>query len=327
MPLHAFDVFDEALAVAKRYRPRGLWEWLWVVTVVLFAGSAGIGIPTGTGGGGGVTPEQRGAIEQSLPETAAYLFVGLLVVFAVVWLVFALLGALFEFPFLRWLRDGELAVIEELRANWRKALGLAAFRVVLGGIGFALMAGLVVSLVGTDGSPVEYLSAFSNYALLIGIVGFLTGVVGGLTTAFVVPTMVMHDRGIVGGWQRFWSTLADAPKQFLAYVAGIVVLTQLGGILVVLGIVVALVPPLILGLAIGLVAPSGLAVPAIAVFGGVLITIVALAIYTLLQVFLRFYALVFLGTVDEDLDFLAERRAALADDDPGAGADAPPVAE
>lgn len=319
MPLHAFDAFDEALAVAKRYRPRGLWEWLWVVTVALLAGSPGIGIPTPTGGGGGVTPEQRAALEQPLPEPAAVLFVVLLVVLAVVWLVFAVLGALFEFPFLRWLRDGDLAAIEELRANWRKALGLAAFRVVLGAVGFALMAGLAVSLVGTDASPVEYLAALSTYALVFGILGFLTGIVGGLTTAFVVPTMVIHDTGVVGGWRRFWSTLAGAPKQFLAYVVGVAVLTQVGGIMIVLGIILALIPVAVVGLVVAIAAPTALAVLVAAVFGGVLVTVVALAVYTLLQVFLRFYALVFLGTVDEDLDFLAERRAVLDGDETASG--------
>lgn len=327
MPLHAFDAFDEALAVAKRYRPRGLWEWLWVVTVALLAGSPGIGIPTPTGGGGGLTPEQRAALEQPIPAVVADLFVVLMVALAVVWLLFAVLGALFEFPFLRWLRDGDLAAVEELRANWRKALGLATFRVVLGGVGFALMAGLAVSVVGTDASPVEYFFAFSNYALLFGVVGFLTGVGGGLTTAFVVPIMIIDDTGVVGGWRRFWSTLAGAPKQFLAYVLGVAVLTQVGGLLIVLGVVLALIPVAIVGLVAALVAPTDLAVVVAAVFGGVLLTVVALAIYTLLQVFLRFYALVFLGTVDEDLDFLAERRTALDDDEPAAGSDASSVVE
>jgi hypothetical protein len=103
MALHALDAFGDALSATKRYRPHGLFEWLWLAVVAILVGAPTIALPTGggTGGTADLSPEERAQLEGALPAGIGDLLVGIAVALAVLWLLFALLGALLEFPFLR----------------------------------------------------------------------------------------------------------------------------------------------------------------------------------------------------------------------------------
>jgi hypothetical protein len=233
----------------------------------------------------------------------------------VVWLGFVVLGALLEFPFLRWLRDGKRATIEEMAAHWKQALGLAAFRVALSLVGFAALGALVATATGPTPTPTDYLFALSEYGIILSLVGIPTGLIAAFTTAFVVPTMMLENCGVLSGWQRVWSTLTDAPKQFLAYAVGAAILATIGGILVSIASVFGFLIGGILGgiLGVGISAASagvsGLLVAiAVGIVGAV---IVGALIYAVVQLFLRYYALFVLGAIDSDLEFLPERRAAI----------------
>jgi len=326
MSLHALDALDDALTATRRYRPRGLLEWVWLALVAGAAASPGIGLPTGgggggTGGGGGMGPQERAALQEALPASAPDLLLYAVAAVVVLWLLFVVVGSLLEFPFLRWLRDGDRAVRAEVGRHWRRALGLAAFRVVLSLASLAAFAGLVVGLVGPGADPVEYFVALGERWALVALAGLLLGVVGAFTTAFVVPAMWLHGHGVVGGWRRVWPTLTGAPKQFLAYAVGVAVLAAVGGILVTLAAVLALIPALVLALVAAAVAggPAGIATGAL--LGGVLATVAVAAVYALLQTFLRFYALLVLGAVDPELDAMPERRRELRDDGGAGGGD------
>jgi hypothetical protein len=176
-----------------------------------------------------------------------------------------------------------------------------------------------------------YLLAAGDAAVLVGVVALPTGLVVAFTTAFVVPTMAIEDRGVLGGWRRFWTTLVGAPKQFVAYAVAIAVIGYVGGILVFLVALLALIPGLIvgglLGLLVGVLAPPvGIAVAA--AVAGTAATIALLVARALFQAFVRYYALFVLGDVDDDLDFIPERRRAVrsgegAGGDPGDEADSP----
>lgn len=330
MTLHALDVLGDAVTATREYRPRGLGQWLWVAFVVLLVGSPAIGLPTGGGTGGGreqLTQAQRADLSSEVPGQVppdVLAAIGLIVaVLVVVWALFVLLGAVLEFPFLAWLRDGEVATWSNVRAHLGQGLGLAAFRLVIGSIGLAVLVGLVLATVGTSGTALEYVLAAADFAVLFAVVGFLTGIVTSFTTAFVVPTMMLEDTGVLGGWRRFWNTLTGAPKQFLVYAVAVAVLAAVGAFLVILVALLALVPAVIVGGIIGVVvalAASPFAgVVVVAAFGGVAFTVVALAGFALLEVFLRYYALFVLARVDGDLDFLPERRRAVGAGDPDSG--------
>ncbi len=331
MTLHALDVLGDAITATRKYRPRGLGQWLWVTLVALFVGGTGIGLPTGgtTGGTGGQVPSNGG---QELPSTVPPEVIDALVlvaaVIAVVWILFVVLGALLEFPFLAWLRDGEVDTWSEVGGHLGQGLGLAVFRILVSAVGLAVMVGLLAATVGTDGTPMEYLLATADLAIVFGLVGIPTSLVAAFTTAFVVPTMVLEDAGVLGGWRRFWGTLTGAPKQFAAYAVAVAVLAYVGGIIVLLAAVLALIPAVIVGGIVGVVAAVALSTTAgivvAAAFGGVAFTVVALAAYALLQVFLRYYALFVLARVDDELDFAPERRRAVDAGDPD---DAPDTGE
>jgi hypothetical protein len=324
MALHALDAIDDALTATRRFRPRGLFEWVWVTVVAALVATPGISIPTGGTGGGGVTPEQRGAIEEALPATLPEWVPLVVAILGVVWLGFVVLGALLEFPFLRWLRDGERATIAGMATHWKQALGLAAFRVVLSLVGFAALGALVASATGPNPTPTDYLFALSEYGIVLALVGVPTGIVAAFTTAFVVPTMVLADCGVLGGWRRFWATLSDAPKQFLAYAVGVALLATVGGILVSIAAVVGFIAAAIVGGLVGFaVAASAVGVSGVVValaVGALGAILVGAVVYAILQVFLRYYALFVLGAVDDELDFLADRRATLDGTDAEAAA-------
>ena len=93
-----------------------------------------------------------------------------------------------------------------------------------------------------------------------------------------------------------------------------------GGIAVVLLAVLALIPGLVVGGVLGLVAaiavPPSVGVIFAAAFGGLAFTIAALVAYALFQIYLRYYALLVLGDVDDDLDYIPGRRGKVRGDGP-----------
>lgn len=315
MPLHALDAIDDALTATRRFRPRGVLEWVWVTIVAALVSSPGIGIPTGGSSGGEIPPEQRAAIEEVIPTTVPEWVAMAVAALIAVWLFFVLLGALLEFPFLRWLRDGEAAALQEMKVHWTQAVGLAVFRAVLSALGLAVLGALVVSATGPSPSPTEYLFVLPEYGIILSLVGIPTGLIAAFTTAFVVPTMMLENCGVLSGWRRVWSTLTDAPKQFLAYAVGAAILATIGGILVSIASVFGFLIGGILGgiLGVGISAASAgvsgfLVAIAVGIVGAI---IVGALVYAVVQLFLRYYALFVLGAIDSDLEFLPERRAAI----------------
>ena len=317
MALHALGAIDDALKATRKYRPRGLGQWLWVALVALFVGSPGLSLPSGGGGGG--TAQQPGGGEMpqqfdggAVPEVGTELLLGVAVAIAVVWLFFAVVGALLEFPFLRWLRDGEASVGTAVADHGRQALGLAVFRVVVGAVGFVPLLAVVLWQVGTSGTLFEYIEALSGVAFLVGLVSFPVSVVAGFTTAFVVPTMMLENVGVVGGWRRFWGTLTGAPKQFAVYAVAVLVLGYVGGIVIVIAALLALILGLLVGGILGLVAATAgstmAGVVVAAAVGGLAVTVAVLVTYALFQIYLRYYALLVLGDVDDGLDYIPGRR-------------------
>jgi hypothetical protein len=324
MALHAIDAISDAVTATRRYRPRGAFEWLWVIFVTVLAGSPMLSLPTGGQGGGGsqqLSPEARAQLQETLPAGIAEILVTLAVALAALWVVVVVLGALLEFPLLRWLETGETAIRDEIGEHWRQALGLAVFRLVVGSLSFLLLGGLVVSQVGTDGTVLDYLMALNDTAVIVGLLGVPTSIVLAFTTGFVVPTMLLEDSGVIGGWRRFWETLVGAPKQFAAYTVAAFVIGTVGGILVFLAALVVAVPALVVGgllaLVVSLVLSSTAAVAVVATISGTATTAALLAGLAIFQVFARYYALLILGDVDDELDVIPERRRELRSGDGG----------
>lgn len=318
MTLHAVDVLGDAVSATRRFRPRGIREWAWVVSVAAVAGTAGIIVPTRLNEIVEEFTEYRGFSDTF--GVAPLPVIGALVS---AWIAVVLVGAFLEFPFLEWLRTGASDIMEVAGSHKRQALRLAAFRIGLGGATVAIVAGLVVARAGPGASGREYATVLSSLSYVVVLVVFATGVVRSFTTAFVVPTMLLEDRGVVGGWRRFWSTLTDAPKQFAGFVVGSMILAFIGrrivGFLVAIPAIPAGFFSTLYGLAIiGYFPHRALGVAFIALLW-LLVLVVYLVGTAILELVLRYYALFVLAAVDQELDAVPERRRTISEESPSQG--------
>jgi hypothetical protein len=328
MALYAIDDLDDALDATRAFLlPFDLRRWLRLAVLAFFVagGTGGGGFPTSgfqTGGGGapggptGDVPADQ--IANAISSNLA-LIVGVVALALVVGLVFAWLSATFEFALLDALRTDEVRVRRGLRGFSGKGTRLFAFRLVLGLVGLLVVVGTLAlafaPLLAGQGTA----SVFAFLAVLpvLLAVGVALGVVNAFTTAFVAPIMLLEDRGVLSGWRRLWPVLRRDWKQFLAFAAVGFVLTIAVGILVGLAtaaVALALAIPfaLVAGLVLAVGGGSTASLVVLGVVGAILglLVLVALALVQVpVQSYLRYWALLVLGDVDDDLDLVPERRA------------------
>lgn len=336
MAYYALDCVDDALEATRAFLvpvDRGRWLRLAVVAFFLSGASGVSSAPNvSLNAGPEEIPFEGGPpldgdfppgspaelVDQFLP-----LLIGLAVVFAGVGLLFLLAGSVMEFVLVDALRTESVTVRASAREHLGAGVALFLFRVALGAVVLGLLGGLgyllVVPALGTGGAP---LAVGVLLLLLAGLlVGLAAALVHGLTTDFVVPTMIHEDRGLTSAWSRFWPVLRDDLGQFAVYVVVRFVLTVGVGIVasVATGIaaVVVGVPFALLGGVAFLGFGGELTVASAVVFGLVAAAFVLtlLAVTAVVQVplktFTRYYELLVLGDVEPDLDLVAERRRAI----------------
>jgi hypothetical protein len=326
----ARDATKELLLPVDRGR------WLRLALIALFVGVGG-GLPTGGGnasvpsGGGGEMPSDLPT--PSAPEvgTALAIVAGIVVLILLFLLLWNLVGAVMEFVLVRGLRDREVSIREPFSEEFRPGLRLFGFRIAVGLLTLLLI-GLPFLLVlfgGIGLSPI-LLVLLVPLILVFVIVGIVSSVVLGLTTDFVVPTMLTEDRGVVDSWKRLWPTLRAEWKQVVLYVVAKFVLgiaVSIAVSIVVLLVAIVLAIPFVLvggALFLGLSA-AGLqhaivfvAVPLAALF--VLVLIVAgLLVQVPALTFVRYYSLSVLGLLVPELDLVGVDRPEDGDDEGDAG--------
>lgn len=328
MVLYAIDDLDDALDATRAFLlPFDLWRWLRLAVLAFFvAGGFGGGAsPPGFQFNGGTTPD-RGAAPGDVPigEMEAFLtnnaalVVGVVVAAILLALLFTWLSATFEFALLDALRTDEVRVRDGLRRFAGKGTRLFAFRLAIGLVSLALAAVTLAVALGPLLAGRGAVSVVTFLALLpvLVVVGLAFGLVNAFTTAFVAPIMLLEDRGVLSAWRRLWPTIRREWKQFLAYAAVGFVLTIAVGILVGLAVgavSIALAIPFlaVAGVVVlGGTGPLGLTV--LGVVGAVLglLVLVALALVQVpVQSYLRYWALLVLGDVNDEFDLVPERRA------------------
>jgi len=247
-----------------------------------------------------------------------------------------------EFVFIESLIDSEVHVRRSFTANIGNGLRLFGFRLVLNVLSLlaaaAVLYTVLVFVVGVNlanpGST-EASAVFGALPLLIVplVVGaVVVGLVRGFTNGFVIPLMLQGDHGVLAGWQRLWGSITDQPKQYVAYVFFSIVLNigtgLVAGILGLLLFVVLLIPFGILACIVWLALHEGIAT---LVLIGLLFAVYVLLVFVLgllirvpLQTFLRYYAMLVLGDVDDDLDPIPEVRTSIRSDGPDEGSPATP---
>ena len=341
--LYAIDDLDDALETTRAFLvPFDRGRWARLLVVVFFLGGVGgtnpfqfsgfnsgdngmqlgpnVGPADGVGpGSGGIGVDSTREALTALGGSEVALLVAIAGLVLAVALGFALVGSVMEFVFVESLRRDAVRLRRYWRAHWRQGLRLFGFRlvrsvltlgVVLGGL-FVVLSPLLT------GSGSFSVSRAVVVAPVVVAVFLVSGLVGGFTTAFVVPVMIAEDRGVLAGWWRFWPTVTDQWKQYLAYVVSRGILGVAGsilmGILVVVGLILLAIPTGIVGI-IGVVAtdaagPIGWVVVGVAVVVFVLAAILlTLVVAVPVQTYLRYYELCVLGDTNAAFDLIAERR-------------------
>ncbi|WP_262174805.1 DUF7544 domain-containing protein [Haloarcula laminariae] len=353
MSLHAIDDIGDAIDATKSLLlPFAARTWLKLAVVVFFIGGGGGGFnglqnagnfggqdqPTDGGAGqpvfdGGAPTTVDGVMSAISPE----LLVILGVVFLLV-LVFGLLSNFMEFVFVESLVSREVHIRRYLRENVGNALRLFGFRLVVSLVSLLLVVGFLytvfVTAFGGNFDNVTTTALFSVLPVAIAffvVLGILQGLITGFTTVFVVPMMLTGDRGVVGSWKRLLGSMRRNVKQYLAYLAFSIVLGIGVGIISSIASVIATLLLAIPFVLLGAVAWFGLgggtialALLAIAVVAFVLVLLLATTLIQVpLQAFLRYYAMLVLGDIEEPLDPLPEVRADIRPDEPDGAASEP----
>ena len=328
MSWNAVDAVDDAVEATRRFLfPVSLVRWAKLsVLVLLMGGSAGTNAPVSALQNpeflvepGGVETDPLGETTGVGPDPIAWvgsvntdliLAVAAVVVVAVVAVSVASLSL-------------RLAYYDALRTNdvrlWRpfldrlpQAVGLFAFTTALNllvasPIAVAVLAGTTVGWSPADalGSAVAGLPAWALGVL--GVCSVAVVLVGLLalrfTREFVVPVMVLWDRGVLAGWRRFWATLRGSWSEFLVYLlvhfllgvgislAESFVFVFLGGLVAVFAGVVVLIAAGLLG---GLPALTGSAAGTAFLAVVVVLALVALVLLLLpIRVVTRTYLITY----------------------------------
>lgn len=296
-------------------------------------GSGGVGPGSGGVDPGAVTPEGIvGAVDS---ETLAVVAVG--IVLLVVALSVASLSL--RLVFYDALRTNEVRIWRPFLARLRQSVGLFLFTAALSVAAAAPVALAVLVAVAADApmgwGPVDALAGTFG-SLSVGttiVLGFLGAVLVAVavlalrfTYEFVVPTMIVGETGVLGGWSRFWDMLRAEWTELLVYllvhvvvslglsvVAGIAAAFAFALVATVGGLVLLLVAAALGGLGALVGTTAGMAALAItALVGVVTLLVLLLPVQVLTRSYRIAYEVSTLGGIDPELALLHR------DLDPGA---------
>lgn len=326
MALHALDDVDDALAATRSLLlPITVKQWLKLAFVAFFiggpAGNAVSYSANGSGGNGGVPilPNFPG-FPTTIPRLYG-LFIAIVGTLVLIGVLFVLIGSIMEFVFVQSIRTEETRIRHTWSERWRQGLRLFGFRLVFG----LVLVALVVAVAVFVNSPIVRGPTGTGLSialivLLIPValfVGLLAALVNAFTTLFVVPIMLVNDSGVLAAWRQLWASIRSEPAQYAAFALVGFILTIAAGIVV--GIVVV-IPAFVLLLPVAPIALAGLSIlPGLPIVG-VLLLLVATALYVtallavvaVVQVpvlsFLRYYAMLVLGDIEPDLDPIPDVR-------------------
>ncbi|WP_299332101.1 DUF7544 domain-containing protein [Haloplanus sp.] len=204
---------DARSATETLLRPLEKSRWLRLALIALFVGVGG-GAPTGSGnidtlsGGSDVSGDLP---TQTIPELdgTIVVLIGVVAILLLLGLLWSAVGAVMEFVLVAGLRDREIRIRGPLGDNLGRGLRLFGFKLAVGlgsllliAVPFAAVVGLGVSF-----SPFS-LVLLVPLIVLFGLFSLVGSVVLGLTTDFVVPTMLVEDRGVLDSWRRLWPVSA-----------------------------------------------------------------------------------------------------------------------
>jgi hypothetical protein len=327
MALHAAQHIGSAFTITREFlTPFDVRRWLKLALVVLFIGGGLNASPFQFNTSSPAEQVPDSELPITVPSDIVTIIAVVVVAAIVLGLVFALLGAIMEFVFIESLRAGDVSIRHYWNKRWRQGLRLFAFRLAIGIPVLVTFVGWFAVLfvpLFTGRDPVAPFWAFLLGLPVVFLVSLVYGLVSGFTTAFVVPLMIQNDSGVLAAWRRLWRSIKAEWKQYLAYAVIGFLLTIAAGFLasIVLGlIVIVLLIPFAIVAGITHVAISLSSTVGFAVLIGLAVLFVAVMIVlsALVQVpivtYLRYYALLVLGEIEESFDIIPEQRAAIEEE-------------
>ncbi|ELY88229.1 hypothetical protein C483_15991 [Natrialba hulunbeirensis JCM 10989] len=312
--MDAVDDLGDAIDVTRELLvPVRVGRWLKLAFVVLFVGG-------GLGASGGVpVGDVEPLLDQPMPtvetdvdpvpdEVIAVL--GLLIVAGVLlWIAYAVVGAIMEFVFIESLRSNAVHVRRYTRANIGRGLRLFAFRAVAV---LLLSSVFGVAVLATFGGVPDTSSLALAGVLAIPLY-LVYAVVMRFTSEFVAPVMLLEQRGVVSGWRRFWPTISSNWGNYAVYLALVwvlqFVLNIVVGFVVVISALIVAIPFVVLAVLAYVLGGAGVY---LAVAIGLLGLVGVIAVFALIQLpirtYFQYYALLVLGDTNPELDLIPDQR-------------------
>lgn len=304
MTWYAVDAIDEAFETARSFLfPFDRGRWIRLAVIVFFLGST----PSGS-----FQFPQTG-VENNYPsgmDDILLLIVGVVFVLAV---VFGLIGSVMQFVLLDSIRADSIHIRRYFRNQFWKGVRLFLFHIGVFLLIFLLVLFGVVAVLAVSGLETSLSILLAVVLVPVGVaVVFAVGLVLGFTNSFVAPVMLLEDRGVISGWQRFWPTLKADWKQYALYVVvnfflnlaagiGVFLLTVLVGLVIVLAVaiptVIAYLVAEIVGVVVGIV---------LGLIGVAALLIAMFLIQITVTVYFRYYSLLVLEKTNDAFELIPD---------------------
>ena len=325
MAWSAITALDDARdATESLLWPPDRGTWIRLAIIAFFVG--GVGFPSFSGNTGSVDVPADGppggtpSIPVDVDQVLAIVLL-IVAVAVVIGLILGIVGAVMEFVLVEGLRSRDVRIRAPFDEYLGSGLRLFGFRLAFTLL-WLLIIGVPIALIvlGWAAVPVGpeiFLLAIPLVFLLV-VLGFVTSIVLGLTTDFVVPAMLVEDLGVLAGWRRVLPMLRREWKEVVLYMLvrfGLSILVGIAvAIVLVLLAVVAAIPFVIVGgvaaVAFLSTGSGGLGIAGFAVLGvlallfGLVMLVVGLLVQVPVVTFFRYYALSLLGYLDPTLDLV-----------------------
>ncbi|WP_254862368.1 DUF7544 domain-containing protein [Halovivax gelatinilyticus] len=335
--MYAVDNLSDAIDVTRDFlTPVRKGTWLRLAVIVFFVSGIGLGMPfVPTGDEVAFEDETEGfeefeaefGVEVTMDDLYALAIAIGVIVFAL-WLVFTFVRAILEFVLVESLRSGDVRVRRWGKRHFSQALSLFGFILALSIIvGAAIAAPGYFAVSGADSLDDVSVSTMAALGLLAFGGWLFYAVVLRLTTEFVVPIMIEDAVGIRAGWKRFLSSLRSHPGEYAVYVVLATIISVIAsiaiGILWVLSMIVLAIPFFLLVVLAFLLGPFAIPLAVLLVLLFVVSIFLLLALYEVpVIVYVRYYALLLLGDLEESVDLIPDQRAAVRATDGWNGRDA-----
>jgi len=275
------------------------------LAIIVFLTGSGFNIPTGFGDAGG-TGSTTGSVSDfnfdaqtplevslanfdiSTPELDSQMAImGLLIgIIFIVGLPLMLISSVFEFIFYRSLIDKEINIIQDFSDNFGRGLRYFGFRLIYAL--FALMAIGAVVLVLLENSALFWAVLLPFIPVLI-----VMSIFAALTKHFILLRMMEEEQGLIEAWQSFWPELTSQWRQVVVFLLahfGLSIVVGAATGAVVLGFtLMAVVPVILIGLILSLIAEVLFLVPV--VLGGLIWLAGLLYIAVPFRVYMRYYVI------------------------------------